>query len=189
MCTAFIDKVPAIAPNIFWFSACCFSSCLASVPTGLTVWCCNWNMLLTALSSFQSSIFQVFVTLPIWFPTSVLAKAWLSPTRHEQHSFRNSRSLLLVSCISSLLQKICTELLFIKRGEIEIKCSIHVKLLPTHTTMTCIFSTSTVCPFTPLNLLNTSFDEWLRVDIDKWMKNRRYWEGVSSSSIITSKAT
>lgn len=76
---------------------------------------------------------------------------------------------------------------FIKRGEIEIKCSIHVKLLPTHRTMTCIFSASTVCPFMPLNLLYSSFDEWLRVDIDKWMKNWRFWEGVSSSSIITSK--
>lgn len=41
--------------------------------------CCNWNMILTLSSSFQSSIFQVFVTLTIWFPTSVLAKAWLSP--------------------------------------------------------------------------------------------------------------
>lgn len=62
--------------------------------------CCNWNMLLAVLSSFQSSIFQVFVTFTIWFPASELAKAWLSPT--DMNSTASEALVLYSLCLASV---------------------------------------------------------------------------------------
>lgn len=92
-------------------------------------------MLLAVLSSFHSSIFRVFVKLTIWFLHFSADQTLAITNRHEQHIFRNSRSLLFGSYVSSFLQKICNKLVFIKTGETEVSVSKYVKLLPTPRTL------------------------------------------------------
>lgn len=82
------------------FQPVAFHSALHRCWLDLQYGCCNWNMLLAVLSSFQSSIFQVFVTLTIWSPTSVLAKACLSPT--DMNSTASETHVLYSLCLASV---------------------------------------------------------------------------------------
>lgn len=100
MCTAFIDKAQQLPLKYSDFQPGAFCPALHPCRLDLQYGCCNWNMLLTVLSSFQSSVFQVCVTLTIWFPTSVLAKAWLSTT--DMNSTASETHVLYSLCLASV---------------------------------------------------------------------------------------